>query len=402
LSSLRLVPLSWFSSAPDRGRHLRRAASACGHAAAALKKTVCGACGRTQSGFYDHRVRRVRDLPCGALRIYLQLEVRRVACRRCGQVKRERLDFLADNPRYTKRFAYYVGKRCRSSTIQDIAEELGLEWHTVKELEKQYMREQLRRAGTPGPKVIGIDEISIRKRHTYRIVVSDLVRMRPIWFGGDDRSEASMDAFYQWLGPKKTAGIRLAVMDMWKAFRNSTEHHAPQAHVLFDKFHVLRHLGKALDTVRKSEYARLSGQDRRFIKGQKYTLLAHRENLTLEGRKSLRLLLAANKRLNTAYLLKESFGQLWDYQREAWARRFFENWRTSLKWQRLKPFEQFAAMIERHWDGIAAYCEPENKVALGFVEGLNNKIRVIQRRSYGLRDEEYLRLKVLTTMLPPL
>ena len=328
--------------------------------------------------------------------------MRRIACRRCAQVKRERLDFLADNPRYTKRFAYYVGKRCRSETVQDVADELELAWRTVKELEKQYMREQLRRAGTPGPKVIGIDEISIRKGHTYRIVVSDLVRMRPIWFGGLDRSEASMDAFFEWLGPRKTAGIRLAVMDMWRAFRNSTQRHAPQAHVLFDKFHVLRHLGTALDTVRKSEYARLSGKDRRFIKGQKYTLLAHRENLTLEGRKSLRLLLAANKRLNTAYLLKESFGQLWDYQREAWARRFFENWRASLKWQRLKPYEQFAEMIERHWDGIAAYCRPENKVALGFVEGLNNKIRVIQRRAYGLRDEEYLRLKVLTTMLPPL
>jgi transposase len=317
-------------------------------------------------------------------------------------VKRERLDFLADNPRYTKRFAYYVGKRCRSATIQDIAQELGLHWQTVKDMEKQYMREQLRRAGTPGPKVIGIDEISIRKRHTYRIVVSDLVRMRPIWFGGQDRSEASMDTFFQGLGPKKTAGIRLAVMDMWKAFRNSTERHAPQADVLFDKFHVIRHLGKALDSVRKSEYARLSGKDRRFIKGQKYTLLAHRENLTLEGRKSLKLLLAANKRLNTAYLLKESFGQLWDYRSEAWARRFFDQWRASLKWQRLKPFEKFAGMIERHWDGIAAYCKPENKVALGFVEGLNNKIRVIQRRAYGLRDEEYLRLKILTTMLPPL
>jgi len=330
----------------------------------------------------------VRDLPCGGLRIFVELELRRVACRSCGAVKRERLDFLADNSRYSKRFAFYVGRRCRSSTIKDIAEELHLEWHTVKELEKHYMREQLRRAGTPGPKVIGIDEVSIRKGHTYRIVVSDLIRRRPIWFGGADRSEASMDEFFTWLGAKKTAGIRLAVMDMWKPFRTSTTTHAPQASILFDKFHVLRHLGDALDTVRKSEYARLAGKDRRFIKGQKYTLLAHRENLTLEGKKSLKLLLTANKRLNTAYLLKESFGQLWSYHREAWARRFFENWRASLKWQRLKPFERFAAMIERHWEGIAAYCQPENKVALGFVEGLNNKIRVIQRRAYGLRDEE--------------
>jgi transposase len=187
-----------------------------------------------------------------------------------------------------------------------------------------------------------------------------------------------------------------------EALSNSTTTHAPQASILFDKFHVLRHLGDALDTVRKSEYARLSGQDRRFIKGQKYTLLAHRENLTLAGKKSLKLLLTANKRLNTAYLLKESFGQLWSYHREAWARGFFENWRASLNWQRLEPFERFAAMIERHWKGIAAYCQPENKVALGFVEGLNNKIRVLQRRAYGLRDEEYLRLKILTTMLPTL
>src|SRR5450755_1303336 len=145
---------------------------------------------------------------------------------------------------------------------------------------------------------------------------------------------------------------------MWKPFRNSTAQHAPQAAILFDKFHIIRHLGEALDKVRKLEYARLGGQDRTFIKG------------------------------------------LWDYSSEAWARKFFENWRAQLKWQRLKPYEQFAALIERHWAGIAAYCKPENKVALGFVEGLNNKIRVIQRRAYGLHDEEYLKLKVLTCTLP--
>ena len=233
-------------------------------------------------------------------------------------------------------------------------------------------------------------------------MVSDLEKRLPIWFGGDDRSEKSMDHFYDFIGDKKSANIRLAVMDMWKPFRKSTQNKAPQAAILFDKFHILRHLGEALDKVRKQEYARLSGQKRQFIKGQKYVLLSHRENLTSEGRKSLKLLLAANKRLNTAYLLKESFAQMWDYHSEGWARRFFENWRESLKWQRLKPYEQFAKMIDRHWDGIAAYCKPENKVALGFVEGLNNKIRVIQRRAYGLRDEEYLRLKVLTCMLPPL
>ena len=346
----------------------------------------------------------MRDLPCGDTRIYLEAEIRRVQCRKCGKVKQEKLDWLADNPFYTKRFGFFVGRRCREASITAVAEETRLDWKTVKELDKQYMREQLCRAGVPRPKVIGIDEVSIRKGHTYRIVVSDLERHRPIWFGGEDRSEESMDKFYKELGPRKSGRIRLAVMDMWKPFRASTikAGHAPQAAILFDKFHVLRHLGEALDKVRKAEYGRLSGKERSYIKGQRYTLLSHRENLTMQGRRSLRLLLKANSRLNTAYILRESFEQLWDYEREGWARRFFENWRASLKWQRLAPYEKFARMIDRHWDGIAAYCKPENKVALGFVEGLNNKIRVIQRRSYGLHDEEYLRLKVLTCTLEPI
>jgi transposase len=336
------------------------------------------------------------------MRLHLEVEVRRVWCRRCGKVKQEKLPWLADNPFYTKRLAWYVGRRCRDTAVKAVATELKLDWKTVKGLEKEYMREQLRRTGTPGPKAIGIDEISIKKGHTYRIVVSDLVRRRPIWFGGVDRSEQSMDLFYQWLEEKKAMGIRLAVMDMWRAFETSTMKHAPQAAILYDKFHVMRHLGKALDTVRKQEYKRLAEKDRSFIKGQKYTLLSRKANLTLEGRRALNKLLGANKRLHTAYLLKEAFGQLWEYQTEGWARRFFENWKASLKWQRLRPYKEFAAMIERHWDGIAAYGKAENKVSLGFVEGLNNKIRVIQRRAYGLRDEEYLRLKVLTCMLKPI
>lgn len=361
---------------------------------------MCGECGTAASTWYDRKTQRVRDLSCGDTRVVLEVEVRRVQCKTCGGVKRERLSFLVHRRLYTKRFAHHVGQCCKEASMTSVAHEFQLDWHTVKELEKDYMREVLAKTGTPAPEVIGIDEISIRKGHTYRIVVSDIPRGRPIWFGGDDRSEASMQQFYDAIGPKKAQKIRLAVMDMWKPFRKVTQERAPQAAILFDKFHILRHLNDALDAVRRAEYARLQGQPRRFIKGNRYTLLAHRENLDLDGRNALKTLLSANKRLNTAYLLKESFGQLWDYKNETWARKFFDNWKASLKWQRLKPFEKFAQMIECHWDRIAAYCNPENKVSLGFVEGLNTKIRVIQRRAYGLRDEEYLRLKILTCMLP--
>jgi transposase len=267
-------------------------------------------------GWYDQRTRRVRDLPSGPYRIYLEFEVRRVDCKNCQAVKREALDFLSDSPFYTKRFAYLRGPALPE--LDDLERRQG----TVPGLGQRQDVGQAVHEGAAGQgrnaraKRIGIDEMSIKKRHTYRIVVSDL--------------------------------------------------------------------------------------DRRFIKGQEYTLLSNRENLTLEGCQALKQLLAANKRLDTAYLLKESFGRLWSYRSAAWTRRFFENWRAALKWQRLKPYEKFAEMIERHWDGIVAYCHPGNKVSLGFVEGRDNKIRVIQRRAYGSRDEENLRLKILTCMLPRL
>ena len=319
-------------------------------------------------------------------------------------MKTERLEWLADNPFYTKRFAFFVGRRCRETPIKEVADELFLDWHTVKDLDEQYMQQQLRRAGDPSPRAIGIDELAIGKGHQYRIVVSDLERGRPIWFGGLDRSAASLDEFFAWLGPKKCGRIRLAVMDMWSAFHASTLQvgNAPQATILYDKFHILKHLGEAMDKVRKREYRRLSGKGRRFIKGQRYALLTHWGNLTADGRAALKLLFQANARLNKAYLLKESFGQLWTYTSPFWARRFFDQWRAALRWQRLEPFERFADLVAAHWDGVEAYCHEENRVPLGFVEGLNNKIRAIQRRAYGFRDEQYFRLKVLTCTLPKL
>ena len=327
--------------------------------------------------------------------------MRRVRCAACG-VKKERLSFLSAHTQFTDRFARQIGGFCRAMTLQDVARRMRLDWRMVKELDKIYMREQLRAAGHPKPRVIGVDEISIKKGHSYRIVVSDLEARRAIWFGGEGRTEADMDLFYAFLGQENSQKIRLAVMDMWKPFRKSTQRHAPQSLIMFDKFHIVKHLGDALDDIRRLEYKRVTGEDRSFIKGQRYVLLSRRENLTDDRRKNLERLLQANARLNIAYLLREQFEQLWDYADAADARTFFDAWRDQLRDQDLAPYEKFAAMIERHWDGIAAYSQPTHKIPLGFVEGFNNKIRVLQRRAYGLCDEEYLKLKILTSGLPEL
>lgn len=361
---------------------------------------MCSGCGRVLRTFRDRRTYRTRDLDAGTLRIFLDFEYRRVDCPVCG-VRQERLDWLAENPRYTRDFARAVGRDARSMSLIDVAQRHRLSWGAARRLEMIYMKDLL--AKHPPPKrlrSIGVDEVSIRKGHSYAITVADLDRQRPIWMSeSPGRAEEDLDKFFVEVGPKRAARIQLAVMDMWKPFRNSTGAHAPNARIVYDKFHILRHLSDALDEVRRREYRRVNEKDQKFIKGQRYTLLSHRANLDEDGRRSLKLLLKANKRLHTAYLLKESFGQLWDYCYPASARTFFENWKAQLKWRRLEPFEKFAAMIERHWNGIVAYCHPDNKVSLGFMEGLNNKIRSIQRRAYGIKDQNYLKLKVLTSFI---
>jgi len=278
----------------------------------------------------------VRDLDAGGTHIYLAFEYRRVNCPLCGTVKRETLSWLANSARFTQRFEDRIGLLCREMSVKRVAELNDLSWDQVCRLEKSYMR-RLMEQNPPSEdlRVIGIDEISIQRGHTDAIVVSDLDQRRPIWLGGQGGTEQDMNLFYEMIGEKRCQSIQLAVMDMWRPFRKSTQHHAPNVRIVFDKFHIIKHLSAALDEVRRSEYKRASEKDKRFIKGQRYTLLSHKSNLDIKGQAALGMLLKANERLNKAYLLKESFGQLWDYSNP---RKFFDHWKSQLRWQRLPSF----------------------------------------------------------------
>jgi len=333
-------------------------------------------------------------------RIYLKFIRVRVNCQECNAVHVEKLDWLADNTRYTKRFAMEVGKCCRDSTNKAVARKFGLDEHTVKVLDIQYMKACLMKLPKMSPTIIGVDEVAIRKGHRYRIVVSDLILERPIWVGKEGRKEADFQVFFNKLGKNKSLKIKLSVMDMWVPFRNGVEKNSPDSGILYDKFHVMLHLNNAVDQVRRNEYNRLPKKKRRYIKGKRFLLLAHMKNIDARGKKSLKELFSVNRRLYKAYTLKEQFSQLWDYKTEKWARKFFDNWKSQLRWQRLDPLVKFAEMVERHWDGIAIHCTFKDDIKLGYVEGANNKIKVIQRQAYGYRDDEYLELKILTAFLP--
>jgi len=224
-----------------------------------------------------------------------------------------------------------------------------------KDLDKLRMQQQIELAGSPAPRAISIDVISMGAASKYRIVVSDLDFERPIWVGEGGRKEADIDLFFVALGEDKSARIELVAMDTWKPFRNSVLKNAAQARIIYDKFHIMERLSKALAEVRAKEYKRL-----------------------------------------------ETFEQLWDYRSEHRALAFLERWKESLNRQRLEPYLKFAELVESHWDGIRAYQHSENKFNAAAIEDINTKTRSIQQQDKDCSEEEYFGLQIIAAFLPPL
>jgi transposase len=338
-------------------------------------------------------------MACQGFEIWIEYEEWRVKCPTSGKPKKELISGVLLTRRFTEALADDIGRYADRTNILEASRHYRVDYKTALAFEKTYLARKLKNIPEANPTRIGVDEIRLGKMG-WRIVVSDMDTRRPVWIGGKDRSQASFEAFFTWLGDDKCRLITLCVMDMWKPYLAALKKFCPTANFVFDKFHVVAQMSLAMDTVRRTEYARLNGKERKFIKGQRFNLLSNRENLTRTGREELKQTFKANRRLYTAYLLKENFDRLWSYKSETWMIKFWTSWKDGLKWKRLEPFQRVVRMVESHWEGIVSWCKEENRVPLGFVEGLNSRIRKIQAQGYGYKDVAHMDLKILTCMLP--
>ncbi len=338
-------------------------------------------------------------MACQGFEVWLEYEEWRVKCPTTGNSKKELISGVLLNRRFTEVLADEIGRYADRTSVLEASRQYKVDYKTALAFEKTYLSRKQKSAPEVNPTRIGVDEIRLGKMG-WRVVVSDLDECRPIWIGGKDRSQASFEAFFTWIGEDKCKQITLGVMHIWKPYRAALKKFCPTAAVVFDKFHVVAQMSIAMDTVRKNEYARLNGKDCKFIKGQRFNLLANRGNLTHTGRVELEQTFKANRRLYTAYLLKEDFDRLWSYKSVTWMNKFWTSWKDGLKWKRLEPFQKVVRMVESHWEGIVSWCKEENRVPLGFVEGLNSRIRKIQSQGYGYKDINHMDLKILTCMLP--
>lgn len=360
---------------------------------------VCGKCGRRVRQAHSSWWVEVQHLTGWQYLTFLRVRHYRVQCQDCG-LSTERLPFVAAEARVTQALAGLVAELCKVMTVKAVAVLETLHRGTVKAIDKAALRATQAARPLDGIRTLGIDEIAVGRGQNYWHMVSALdgPRGSEMLFVGEGRKEKHLKPFWKWFGAERAAQVKHAVMDMWKPFATSFRAHCPGVKLIYDAFHVTQHLLIALNAVRKQELRRAGKRFKGLLAGKKFILLSRQRHVRGKARVALNMLLAANRRLFKAHLLKESFGHLWSYRSKTWARKFFRQWVEQLKWSRLAPYQKFAQMIHNHWEGVEAYCD--NPISLGFLESANLKARNVIRLAYGFRDKEYMKLKIIQASTP--
>jgi transposase len=363
------------------------------------KGYVCGECGQVAPG-YDQHWQEVQHTTLWQHISFLRFQRYRVDCPKCG-VRTEALDFVTiRGPLVTRQLSTLVSELCKAMTNKAVGIFQVLHKHTVKDIDKHAMTKVQAERSLDGLTVLGADEIAVGKGQTYWTMLSapEGPRGPELLYVVEGRKERSLNKFWKWFGKERAKLITHAVMDMWKPFRNSFTKYCEEIKIIYDKFHVIQHLLKALNEVRKAELSKALGRFKDNLSGKKFVLLARRSHIRGKAREALNDVLAASPKLLKAHLLKESFGHMWDYSYKACVLRFWATWKAELKWSRLKPYHEFVRMVEDHLDGILAYCD--KKVSLGYIERTNLTAKNVIRRAYGYQDKDYMKLKVIQACTP--
>lgn len=354
------------------------------------KVLICSGCGGRCAKIEEIRQRQVRDLPWRKYQTIVVVEFYRIRCAECG-LKVETVPQLPSKAPFSKDFEDAVGLACESAAARQVARQYGLAAGTVRAIDQRYLERWAKSRKRPPLRQMGVDEIYLGKSQKFLTVVSNLETGEPLWFG-QDRKQETLDQFFETeLSALQRGRLQAACVDMWQPFTRSISGWAPECRIVYDKFHVMQHAGKAVDEVRRSEFFRKGGRVRGLVKGKRWLLLSRWMNLDSRKRQLLNELFQLNRRMMKAYLLKESLDRLWTYRYEGAALRYLQQWIDQLRWQRLQPFQKLADMLLTHLEGILNYCRVP--VRFGVVEAVNGNIKALLRRGRGYKNLRYLLLK---------
>ncbi len=354
----------------------------------------CSECGSAAVNAQGHKDRCLRSLPIGGKPTLVLVKVARVLCFQCELTRQVKVPFADPRRTYTHAFERYALELSQFGTIQDVADHLQVSWDIIKDIQSRHLSKKFGKPKLKGLKEIAIDELAIGKGHRYLTLVLNL-RTGAVVFVGDGKDAEALAPFWKRLRASH-AKVKAIATDMSKAYIKAVRENQPRAIHVFDHFHVIKLYNEKLRAFRAELYRELTDAgERNILKGTLYLLMKNPENLDEDRNEAERLkaALELNTPLTLAYYMKEDLRQVWRRSSKPSARRFLDDWIRRAEASGIRMLTRFAATLREHHAGILAYYDCP--ISTGPLEGVNNKIRTLQRQAYGFRDPEFFKLKIL-------
>ena len=365
-----------------------------------IEAAVCPLCKCIAIDVKEHKERCVRDVECWGKRTFVHFAIRRFECAECGHRFTEELSAVAWRRHQTIRFEEEVYQRCLQSSKSAVAKALQLHYSTVDTIFKRYAKRQAKRGAHSHVRILGIDEIALKKRHKqFALILSDLQR-RCVIAVLPSREQAAIKVWFDTLSPEQQQAIRVVSMDMWRPYRSFVEQFLPDARIVADRFHVMKQLNEQLSNARRQIQRTADAEAKAALKGCRWLLVRNRTDLSEAQQARLHLALQADAELRTAYALKEEFRLIFEkvHDREK-ARRFLCAWMLKVRYTANSYLLDFLNTLLNWFEQILNYFD--QRITNGFVEGTNRAIRFLISRAFGFRNFDNFRLVVLAQHGPP-
>lgn len=347
---------------------------------------TCSGCQQPSSGYDTLEQRRFEFVPLWGICVFFLYAMRRVDCRKCGVIV-EAVPWAVGKSHLTKAYAWFLASWAKRMSWKEVATAFHTSWENVFRSVEKAVEWGLEHRDLTGITAIGIDEVLWKRGYKFLTVVYQIDNgcRRLLWVG-QDRTLKTTLSFFRWLGKERSAALRFVCSDMWKPYLRVIAKKAGQALNVLDRFHIMAKMNKAIDEVRAHEAKALKAKGLGpVLKNSRWCWLKRPENLTAKQDVKLADLVRFNLQTVRAYLLKESFQHFWDYRSTGWAIAFLDRWCAQVMRSRIEPMKKVAKTLRAHRLLILNWFRARGLIALGAVEGLNNRLKVITRRAYGFR-----------------
>jgi len=356
------------------------------------KRVVCPECEQACAKKDHAAERRWRHLDAMQFQTVLTARVPRAACGSCG-VKTIAVPWSGKHSRFTLMFeAFAIDMLLAARSVQAAAAMLSIDWSTAQSIMERAVERGLKRRSLDEVKRVGIDEKNFGKGHDYVSVMTDIDGSRVLEVV-PERTTQACDSLWNTLSDEQKENVQAVAMDMWRAFEISTEQNVPDADIVHDRFHISKHLGDAVDKVRRVEHKELMSAGDGRLKGARYSLLFNPENLTQEKDEQLNAIVKSTLKTGRAWQLKELFRHFWEETDAVGGRAFFDRWYSWAIRSRLKPVKKVARMLKGRLNRILTWFT--SPITNATSEGFNSRIQAIKSAARGFRIFEHYRIRIL-------